>query len=241
MRIAIVSDLHGNRSALDAIVRDLGATAPDLVLHGGDLADGGSSPVEVVDRVRDLGWPGIAGNTDEMLFDPAAFDAFAAQLPHLQGLWGVIGEMAEFTRQSLGSERIAWLRSLTRRYDEDGMSLVHATPDSLWRAPAHNAPDAEFEVYRQLGKPLVVYGHIHRPFVRQVGGLTVANTGSAGLSYDGDSRASYLLIDDGVPAIRRVEYDIAAECDALAASGLPHAQWAAGLLQTAAFRMPNDR
>ena len=238
MRFAIVSDIHGNRSALDAIVRDLRATAPDLVLHGGDLADGGGSPAEIVDRVRDLGWPGIAGNTDEMLSDPAVFDAFAAQLPKLQPLWSTIAEMAEFARQSLGSERLAWLRSLPRRHDGEGISLVHASPESLWRAPAHNAPDAEFDVYRELGKPIVVYGHVHRPFVRQLDGLTVANSGSAGLPYDGDTRASYLLIDDGIPAIRRVEYDVAAECDSLAASGLPHARWAARLLQSAAFQMP---
>jgi len=180
MRLAIVSDIHGNYGALDAIVRDLRTTAPDLVLHGGDLADGGSSPAEIVDRIRDLGWPGVRGNTDEMLFDPAAFEAFAAQAPQLQALWGVIREMADFSRHALGEERLAWLRSLPHRHDEAGVSLVHATPQSLWRAPAHNAPDAEFEVYRALGKPLAVYGHIHRPFVRQFDGLTVANTGSAG-------------------------------------------------------------
>ncbi len=238
MRLAIVSDIHGNRGALDAIIRDLRTTAPDLVLHGGDLADGGGSPVEVVDRVRDLGWPGIAGNTDEMLFDRAAFDAFAAQVPHLQALWSVVREMAEFSRQALGSERLAWLRSLPRVHDEEGMSLVHASPQSLWRAPAHTASDGEFDVYRTLGKPLVVYGHIHRPFVRQLEGLTVANTGSAGLPYDGDTRASYLVIDGGIPTIRRVEYDIAAECDALVVSGLPHAHWVARLLRTAAPEMP---
>ncbi|MEO8371639.1 MAG: metallophosphoesterase family protein [Candidatus Solibacter sp.] len=238
MRLAIVSDIHGNRGALDAIVRDLRATAPDLVVHGGDLADGGGSPVEIVDRVRDLGWPGIAGNTDEMLFDSAAFDAFAAQLPQLRAMWSAIGEMAEFARESLGAERLAWLRSLPRRHDVAGMSLVHASPRSLWRAPAHNAPDAEFDVYRELGTPLVVYGHVHRPFVRQLEGLTVANCGSAGLPYDGDTRASYLLIDEGTPEIRRVEYDVAAECRRLAAIGLPHADWAARMLRSAAFAMP---
>jgi len=238
MRLAIVTDIHGNRSALDAILRDLATTAPDLVLHGGDLADGGGSPVEIVDRVRDLGWPGIAGNTDEMLFDPAVFEAFAASLPQLQSLWNVIGEMADFARSALGAQRLAWLRSLPRRHDEEGVALVHASPQSLWRAPAHNAPDAEFDAYRMLGKPLAVYGHIHRPFIRPLEGLTVANTGSAGLPYDGDTRASYLLVDDGIPAIRRVEYDIAAECDVLMASGLPHAEWAARLLQSTAFQMP---
>src|SRR4051794_15493814 len=117
MRLAIVSDIHGNRGALDAIVRDLRTTAPDLVLHGGDLADGGGSPVEIVDRVRDLGGPGIAGNPDEMLSAPPAFEAFAAQLPQLHAMWTMIGEMAEFAREALGAERLAWLRKLPRRHD----------------------------------------------------------------------------------------------------------------------------
>jgi len=64
MRIAVVSDIHGNLTALEAVLADLEQTSPDLALHGGDLADGGSSPIEVVDRIRDLGWQGVMGNTD---------------------------------------------------------------------------------------------------------------------------------------------------------------------------------
>ena len=63
MRIAIVSDIHGNRTAFEAVLADLRQTSPDLILHGGDLADSGSSPAEIVDRVRDLGWQGGVGNT----------------------------------------------------------------------------------------------------------------------------------------------------------------------------------
>ena len=238
MRVAIVSDIHGNLTALDAVIRDLGATAPDLILHGGDLADGGSSPAEIVDRIRDLGWPGIAGNTDEMLFAPAAFDAFTAHAPQLEALWAVIREMAAATRQALGETPLAWLRGLPRRYDGDSFTLVHATSESLWRAPAHNAPDEEFGVYRIFGKPLAIYAHIHRPFIRTFSGLTVANTGSVGLPYDGDTRASYLLVNDGEPLIRRVEYDIDAEIEALNAGPIPHAAWVANQLRTAAFQMP---
>lgn len=62
MRIAIVSDIHGNLTALEAVLADLRQTSPDLILHGGDLADSGSSPVEIVDRIRDLGWQGVVGN-----------------------------------------------------------------------------------------------------------------------------------------------------------------------------------
>ena len=55
MRIAVLSDIHGDRTAFEAVLADLGKTSPDLVLHGGDLADAGASPVEIVDRIRDLG------------------------------------------------------------------------------------------------------------------------------------------------------------------------------------------
>ena len=66
----------------------------------------------------------------------------------------------------------------------------------------------------------------------------MANSGSVSLPYDGDRRASYLLIDDSVPAIRRVEYDIERELKALSASGIPHADWIARMLESAAPQMP---
>ncbi len=77
MRIAIVSDIHGNRTAFDAVLKDLRETAPDLILHGGDLADMGASPAEIVDRIRDLGWNGVLGNTDEMHARPESLEEFA--------------------------------------------------------------------------------------------------------------------------------------------------------------------
>src|SRR5277367_4468599 len=101
MRIAIVSDIHGNRTAFEAVLADLRQASPDLILHGGDLADGGASPVEIVDRVRELGWPGVVGNTDEMLFRPEALREFAQNSPGLQGMWAVIEEMAAASRELL--------------------------------------------------------------------------------------------------------------------------------------------
>jgi 3',5'-cyclic AMP phosphodiesterase CpdA len=77
MRIAILSDIHGNRTAFEAVLADLQQTSPDLILHGGDLADAGASPAEIVDRIRDLGWQGV-GNTDEMLFRPESLEEFAS-------------------------------------------------------------------------------------------------------------------------------------------------------------------
>src|SRR5215467_1921269 len=145
VRIAIVSDIHGNRTAFEAVLADLLETSPDLVLHGGDLADGGSSPREIVDRIRDLGWQGVVGNTDEMLFRPESLTEFAAQSPRMKPLFDAIAEMAADSREALGEERLAWLRELPRVQLHGPVALVHASPESAWRAPASEASNAELE------------------------------------------------------------------------------------------------
>jgi predicted phosphodiesterase len=239
MRIAIVSDIHGNRTAFEAVLADLRQTSPDLILHGGDLADAGASPVEIVDRIRDLGWQGVAGNTDEMLFRPESLREFAQESPQMQPLLATIEEMAAAIRAALGEERLAWLRNLPRVQIHGPVALVHASPESLWRAPAPEASDAELDsVYSPLDKPLAIYGHIHRSYIRSVSNGIVANSGSVSLSYDGDRRAAYLLLDDSKPEIRRVEYDVDPELKALSVSDLPHSDWIARILETASPQLP---
>jgi predicted phosphodiesterase len=239
MRIAIVSDIHGNRTAFEAVLADLRQTSPDLILHGGDLADSGASPADIVDRIRDLGWQGIVGNTDEMLFKPESLTEYAQQSPRMQPLVATLQRMAAATCEALGEERLAWLRSLPRTQIHGPMALVHASPESLWRAPAHTASDAELEsVYGPLGQLIAIYAHIHRPYIRRVSGMMVANTGSVGLSYDGDRRAAYLLLEDSEPSIRRVDYDVDSEIKALSICGLPHADWVAKMLDSAGPQMP---
>jgi len=240
MRIAIVSDIHGNRTAFEAVLADLKHTAPDQILFGGDLADSGSDPTYIVDRIRDLGWQGVVGNTDEMLFDPSSLTEFAKQMPaELQPIFTALGEMAVATREALGKERLAWLSGLPRRHVQGPMTLLHASPASMWKAPAPDATDAEVEqAYGPLGQSLVVYGHIHVPYIRSVSNMIVANTGSVSLPYDGDPSASYLLLDDFKPATRRVQYDLNKELKALSNSGLPHADWIARVLKSGSPEAP---
>jgi putative phosphoesterase len=239
MRIAIVSDIHGNRTAFEAVLADLRQTSPDLILHGGDLADGGSSPVEIVDRIRDLGWQGVIGNTDEMLSAPETLEEFAKSSPTLQQMWTAIREMAAATREALGETRLAWLRDLPRMQKHGSLGLVHASPESCWRAPSPTASDAELEsVYGSLGQAAVAYGHIHHGYIRTVQEMIVVNTGSVSLSYDGDRRAAYLLIENSEPTLRRVEYDVDREIKALLDCRLPHADWIAKILESASPQMP---
>jgi predicted phosphodiesterase len=237
MRIAIVSDIHGNRTAFEAVLADLRQTSPDLILHGGDLAHGGASPAEIVDRIRDLGWPGVIGNADEMLPAPETLRDFASQTPPIQPLFAAIEEMAAATREVLGAARLAWLGSLPRVQFHGPMALVHASPESAWRSPAKEASDAELqEVYGPLNTPIAVYGHIHRSYIRNVSGTIVANTGSVSLSYDGDRRSAYLLLEGSAPSIRRVKYDVDKELKALSGSGLPHADWMARILESGSYQ-----
>jgi putative phosphoesterase len=239
MRIAVVSDIHGNRTAFQAVLADLQQTAPDLIFHGGDLAQGGSHPAEIIDQIRSLGWPGVVGNTDEVFWSLDGLHELFAKQPKLQGLLGIIEEQVAANRAAVGDERIAWLKSLPRRHSHEGITIVHASPESLWQSPMLEAASEELErVYGPLNAKVVVYGHIHRSYVRQIPAFTVANSGSVSLSYDGDPRSAYLLIDGENVAIRRVEYDLDKAVQDLMSSGLPHAEWVCRMLRPGKYFPP---
>lgn len=218
MRIAIVSDVHGNLVALEAVLTDLQEQRPDLVVHGGDLAFNGPRPAECVERIRRLGWPGVRGNMDE------ALETRRGRHPSI-----------DWARERLGEEPNRWLQSQPLEWRQDRqLALVHAVPGDLWKAVGPQTDDSELRaVYGPLGAGLAVYCHIHRPYVREVGDLTVANTGSVGLPFDGDTRSSYLLIEDGKPEIRRVEYDIERALREVEESGHPDGATIARIYQTA--------
>jgi putative phosphoesterase len=239
MRVAIVSDIHGNRRAFEAVLADLWEVAPDLVVHGGDLAYGGAHPADIVDQVRALGWPGVRGNTDEMLWAPKSLTDFAAKTPRLGPLLTLIQDLIPPTLARIGEERLRWLEGITNQYAGGGFTLVHASPGDLWRAPMPNASDEELKgTYASLGARIAVYGHIHRPYVRRIGEMTVANTGSVSQSYDGDRRASYLVMDGESVSIRRVEYDVESEAKDVLQSGLPHAEWMSRILLAGQYVPP---
>ena len=247
MRIAIISDIHGNVTALDAVLADLRQQKPDVIYHGGDVAFGGCNPNEVIDCIIQEGWKGVLGNTDEMLWDASARPALEAAAPKLKPLFQVLFDSSgPATTQMIGPSRLAWLRALPTelRLEDPGdqnLALMHASPGNLWRAPMDMADDAELEnTYKHLNAEIVVYCHIHKPFVRKIGNMTVCNTGSVGSPYDNDPRASYLMIDNGKPATRRVTYDVEKEVGRLMASDYPQREWIAEIRRKGSYIPPPE-
>jgi predicted phosphodiesterase len=239
VRVAIVSDIHGNFTALEAVVSDIKTTSPDLVVHGGDLVTGGPQPAEVIGRIRELSWPGVVGNTDEVLWSPEKFEQQVERAPKLRPLLEILFRDFAATRERMTDEQFHWLRTLPAAWQGHGISLQHASPGDLWKAPMPDSEEQELiSTYGGLHSAIVVYGHIHRPYVRQVAGFVVANSGSVGMPYDGDPRASYLLIEDGKVSVRRVEYDVEAEIRRLHSSGYPRAAWLAEVRRQAKYVQP---
>jgi len=146
---------------------------------------------------------------------------------------------AHDTRERLGEERLDWLRGLPAEHRAGDVAVVQAQPGDLWRAPMPDAGDDELaRAYSALGATRVAYGHIHRPYVREVDRLTVANAGSAGLPFDHDPRAAYLLVDDGLAEVVRVEYDVEDEVRALRDGEHPDAERLSEMLRSGRFVRP---
>ena len=244
MRIAVVSDVHGSLTPLEAVIADIEGAAPDAVVHGGDLALMGPLPAEVVDRIRELGWPGVVGNTDEVLWRPEERERQLERAPKIAPVIQVLfDEYAPVTLELLGDERVDWLHSLPAEHRVEELVVTHAAPGDLWRAPVPEAEDQELEeTYAGLGPGAVAYGHVHRPYSRRVSGeLVVANAGSVAMPWDGDPRASYLLVEDGEPRVVRVEYDVEREAALIEGSAHPDTARLAEMRRRGRFLPPGWR
>src|SRR5512136_558039 len=136
MRVAILSDVHGNLTALDAVLADLRRQKPDLTFHGGDLAYGGCNPCEVLDCVMQQGWAGVVGNTDEMLWNQEGRADLETRAPKLRPLFRILFDVAgPATRTMIGEARLKWLQALPAELRHEDLVLLHASPGNLWRAP----------------------------------------------------------------------------------------------------------
>lgn len=202
MRIAVLSDIHGNLLALDAVMTDVESQGVDEVWCGGDVAWGGPWATECIRRVRDAGWATVRGNTDVWITgDPqTAEDEDERQF---------LKQMAE--AHQISDDDARWLLNLPLGHTGRGsILLVHGTPQSPFVGPLPGATAREFRAYEGQAS-IVVYGHVHRTFVRRLtDGTIVVNTGSVGFPMDGPA-AAYLVIDQEGPEWtlrhRRVTFD----------------------------------
>lgn len=210
MRIAVISDLHANRAALDALPGTY-----DAALCTGDLVDYGAEPAPILRFVRDHVQAVVQGNHDyavgtgedcqcSALFKPASVatrEVMRRVLPRDDLAY--LAALPTSARLTLGGQRIA---------------LFHATPrNPRFRYLLATAPLTEWERELEgIDADLVLLGHTHRPVVFTVGRVTVANAGSLGLPTDGDPRASYAVIQDGEVRLQRFAYPVEQAVQAVA-------------------------
>lgn len=205
MRLLAISDLHANWPALEAV---LSAETFDRLLVGGDLVSYGPHPREVVDFVRRHATVAVRGNHDHALAH--GVDCRCGPSTRL------LAEATRVVHRTLVSEEDReYLGSLplTASIQEAGRTFfsVHASPGE----PLYDyslTPDVSEEHLRTalqvVGAGSLLVGHTHLPMLRQTGSGVVINPGSVGQPRDGDPRASYALIEDGVPRLKRVAYDV---------------------------------
>lgn len=241
-RIVILSDVHGNAVALEAVRKALRAEKPDHVAVAGDLALNGPDPAGTVDLLREMEADGaviVSGNTDIAVAD---FD-YAAAFPWMaEGVPEAFQAAAEWAHDALGDERVSWLRRLPAerrlRADDGTMILIcHGSPGSQ-TSGFDQALEASVVTERvsRTGARVIACGHTHVPEVRDLGWKLIVNDGSAGYVFDGDPTASWARLDinDGeVQAeIRRTEFDALAVADAISSRGLPGDVYRAATVRT---------
>ena len=215
MRFGIISDIHGNLPAFEAVCEAM----PDVdrLLCAGDVVGYNPWPAACVDRVRELGAVTVRGNHDRAV----AFDGGV-------GFNAMAKAGVRYAREQLGDADMEWLRSLpTEQFVADGrIHVVHGHPDD----PDRYTYPREFSASMlQEGVDLLVLGHTHVQGSRQFDEGIVLNPGSVGQPRDGDPRAGFAVVelsedeDGGMPTVEthRVEYDIDRVITAVEDAGLP--------------------
>jgi putative phosphoesterase len=241
-RIAVLSDVHGNLAALEAVTKEIRRGKPDAVLVAGDLVLNGPDPNGCVDALRVLESEGaliVSGNTDIAVGD---FDYGAAFPQYQDGVPETVSVAAEWAHDELGDDQLEWLRRLPaerrlRTADDTLVLVVHASPGSQTRG-FDQSLDANiiFERASATDARVICVGHTHVPEVRDLGWKVIVNDGSCGYVFDGDPTASWTLIDvhEGAVAaeIRRTEFDAVAVANAISARGLPGDVYRAATVRT---------
>lgn len=236
MRYALISDIHANLPALDAVLADIDARGDvQAIVHAGDLVGYATFPNEVVARLRDRGIAGIAGNYDSTVATGyrhcgcRSESARQEELAHISYSYTLETCTAE-SKAFLGALPFSLdLRPLGGHLAGPRLVLVHGTP-TLNTVYWTEDRDDEFcrkmaAVVHLAAGDVIAFGHTHRPWHRVVDGIHFINTGSVGRPKDGDWRAGYvrLTLGDGDPQVEfvRVAYDLEATLAGLRAAQLP--------------------
>lgn len=225
MRIAIISDIHGNQLALEAVLHDL-ALQPgcDLLVVAGDLCLNGPCPREVLHTVQNLHCPVIQGNVDLETVTRAPFSGSHKR------------STVSWTREQIGQSGIDYLASLPFSYrvtNPTGLDLlvVHANPVNLEDALRPEADDATLESL--LGRldariGALAFGHLHKAYIRTWRQFLLVDVASCGLPRDSDRRAAYGILtwqqNRWEAEIRRVPYDVLAVVRQIRDCGMPNAE-----------------
>lgn len=232
MRIAVISDIHGNAHALDAVLADVARARPDAVWCLGDLVGYGPDPNRSTSLTAAHADISLAGNHDLGVLGTIAVEEFSPDAL-ASALW---------TRETLDVEARDFLASLAPAHATSRAELFHASPrDPIWEYVV--TADAAAAALDDTTAPVVLVGHSHvaLAIVRPEGGALAGglapggktvdlatgrwllNPGSVGQPRDGDPRAAWLLLDfrGGSAAFHRVEYDIASTQREIRDAGLP--------------------
>lgn len=237
MRYALLSDIHGNLPALDAVLQHIdGREDVDAVYHLGDLVGYGPWPDEVVARLRERGIAGVAGNYDSTVATGYAHCGCAYEDPEQEAMSHA---SYAWTRAHASEATKRWLGGLPFRIDLRPLGghtvgprlvLVHgnAVLNTVYWTEDRSAGFC-LKMAHKLGAvsgDVVAFGHTHRPWRRREDGIGFVNTGSVGRPKDGDWRACYAVVELGVtgPDVThvRVEYDVERAAAAIRASDLPN-------------------
>ena len=206
-RIAVLSDVHGNVLAVEAVRKALKKEKPDVVLIAGDLVMNGAEPGATVDVIREMERDGaivVQGNTDIAVADADYAAAFPWMLE--SGVSEAVRAAAEWAHDALDDEQLAWLRRLPAerrvRIGDDLVLLTHASPGSQTQGFDRGLdPSTIYERISRTDARVICCGHTHVPDVQEFGWKVVVNDGSAGYVFDGDPTASWALVTiGGAPA-----------------------------------------
>ena len=208
MRYALISDVHANLQALDAVLADIDRRGDtDATYHVGDLVGYSSSPNEVVARLRERGIAGVAGNYDSTVATDYKHCGCKSESPRQEELAHV---SFAYTRGAVTAETKRYLAGLPFSLDirpSGGhaagarLVLVHGTPVLNTVYWTEDRPDAFCLKMGAMvglrGGDVIAFGHTHKPWHRVVDGIHFVNTGSVGRPKDGDWRAGYVRVEIG--------------------------------------------